>query len=84
MGIAIQEPQMAQNEPRKQWFINWQSQENLSQKIKDLGIYLIKYNFKAEKVLQKYRISKITKSQTRKKNKYENLGNHFKPVKSLG
>ena len=36
---------------RKQWFINWQSQENLSKKIKDLGIYLIKYNFKAKKVL---------------------------------
>jgi hypothetical protein len=51
MGIAIQERQMAYNEPRKQWFINWQSQENLSQKIKDLGIYLIKYNFKAKKVL---------------------------------
>jgi len=27
------------------------SQENPSKKIKDLGIYLIKYNFKAKKVL---------------------------------
>jgi hypothetical protein len=49
MGIAIQERQMAYNEPRKQWFINWQSQENLSQKIKDLGIYLKNVTSKPKK-----------------------------------